>query len=75
LNTDEYLYYCDFNDSQKYGKSFVHQVHCGTPEGKSLVQFVVPKENHEACFFFSESINYYDIKREFEKRITEAKGA
>lgn len=67
LNTDDYLYYCDFNDS-KYSKEFVHQVHCGTPDGKSLVDYVVSKENRPRCFFFRKSINSFDIEKEFKRR-------
>lgn len=67
LNTDDYLYYCDFNDP-KYGKEFVHQVHCGTPDGKSLIDYVVPKENRPKCFFFRKPINSFDIEKEFKRR-------
>lgn len=70
LNTDEILYYCDFNDYEKYGKQFVHQVHCGTPDGKSLIDYVVPMENRGKCFFFRKPINSFDIEREFKSRIT-----
>jgi len=70
LNTDEYLYYCDFNNYQKYGKEFAHQVHCGTPDGKRLIDYVVPEGNRTKCFFFNKSINSFDIKKEF-KRMTE----
>lgn len=68
LLTDDILYYCDFNDITKYSKDFVHQIHCGTPYGKSLVDYVVPEENRAKCFLFRKKINYYDIKREFKKR-------
>ncbi|MDD2758142.1 MAG: hypothetical protein PHD72_02060 [Patescibacteria group bacterium] len=59
LNTDEPLYYCDFNDFKKYGKEFVHQVHCGTPSGKSLVDYVVPKENRNKCFFLENRLTLW----------------
>lgn len=68
LNTDDFLYYCNFNDYQKYGKEFVHQIHCGTSDGKSLVDYVVPKENQSKCFLFRKSINFFDIKKEFERK-------
>lgn len=71
LNTDKYLYYCDFNDYQKYGKEFAHQVHCGTPDGKRLIDYVVPEENRDKCFFFDKSITSADIKKEFKRRIAE----
>lgn len=69
LNTDEILYYCEFNDLEKYGKDFVHQVHCGTPYGKSLIDYVVPKENRSRCFLFRKTIRSADIEKEF-KRMT-----
>lgn len=69
LNTDEILYYCEFNDSEKYGKDFVHQVHCGTPNGKSLIDYVVPKKNKNKCFLFRKTIHSFDIEKEFKKRI------
>lgn len=70
LQTDDILYYCDFNDP-KYTKEFVHQVHCGTPHGKSLVDYVVPKDNRAKCFMFRRPINAYVIEREFKKRAAE----
>ena len=69
LNTDEILYYCEFNNPDKYGKEFVHQVHCGTLHGKSLIDYVVPKENRAKCFFFRKSIDSFLITKEFKKRL------
>ncbi len=69
LKGDKVLYYCDFNDPVKYGKEFVHQVHCGTSYGKSLIDYVVPKENRAKCFFFGKQINSNDIEKEFKRRI------
>ncbi len=69
LNTGEILYYCDFNDFEKYGKEYVHQVHCGTPHGKSLVDYVVPETNRDDCFFYRKSIDNADIKKDFYRRI------
>ncbi len=71
LKTGEFLYYCDFNDSTKYGKDFVHQVHCGTPQGKCLIDYVVPEKNRNKCFFFRKPINSFKIEKEFKKRIKE----
>ncbi|MDD5688663.1 MAG: hypothetical protein PHQ76_00075 [Caldisericia bacterium] len=68
LNTDEVLYYCDFNDREKYGKEFVHQVHCGTPHGKSLIDYVVSEKNKRKCFLFRKYINSFDIEKEFKRR-------
>jgi len=73
LNTDEILYYCDFNNPAKYGKQFVHQVHCGTPYGKSLIDYVVPEKNRPQCFFFRNPINSNDIKNEFKQRTNNLK--
>lgn len=68
LNTDDILYYCDFNDI-RYGKEFVHQIHCGTKGGKSLVDYVVPENNRNGCFLIRKSINGYDIEKEFNRKI------
>lgn len=70
LGTDEILYYCDFNNP-KYGKEFVHQIHCGDPYGKSLIDYVVPEANMAKCFMFRKPINSCDIVREL-KRMTKA---
>src|SRR3989344_6663499 len=69
LNTEEVLYYCDFNDPNKYGKEHIHQIHCGDPDGKSLIDYVVLKENRAKCFFFRKPINSYDIQNELKRRI------
>lgn len=42
------LDYCRYN-SAKYRKEFVYQIHCNHGKGKSLVEYVVPKENWEEC--------------------------
>ncbi len=68
LDTDEILYYCDFNHP-KYTKEFVHQIHCGDRFGKSLIDYVVPEENQPQCFFFRKKINAPTICKEFKKRI------
>ncbi|MFZ2969561.1 MAG: hypothetical protein WA063_00270 [Minisyncoccia bacterium] len=70
LNTNDPLYYCDFND-KKYGKDFVHQIHCGTPHGKSLIDYVVPDENKSKCFLIRKSITSSDIKKAYEQKINE----
>ncbi len=71
LNTDEILYYCEFNHP-KYAKDFVHQIHCGSPHGKSLVDYVVPEENRAKCFLFRKPIRVFTIEREFKKRAKNA---
>lgn len=70
LGTDEMLYYCDFGNP-KYGKQFVHQVHCGDPYGKSLLDYVAPEKNRAKCFFFRKPINSRDIVKEFKRRTKE----
>jgi hypothetical protein len=72
LNTDEVLYYCEFNDPGKYGKEFVHQVHCGAQDGKSLIDYVVSEKNRTKCFLFRKVINHLDIIKEFKRRIKES---
>lgn len=42
------LDYCRYA-SAKYKKNFVYQIHCNQGKGKSLVEYVVPKENQEVC--------------------------
>ena len=70
LNTDDILYYCEFNNP-KYGKDFVHQVHCGTPDGKSLVDYVVPDGNKNGCFLIRKPITGQRIMKEFKQKIKE----
>lgn len=67
LHTDDILYYCEFSGG-KYQKEFVHQVHCGTQDGKSLADYVVPEENKKGCFLIRKSINSIQIEREFKRR-------
>jgi hypothetical protein len=70
LNTGETLYYCDFND-EKYRKDFVHQIHCGTRDGKSLIDYVVPDKNKNNCISFRKTINSFDIQKAFKRKIKE----
>lgn len=72
LNLNDDIFYCDFNN-EKCKKDLVHQVHCGTKTGKSLLEYVVPEENHKLCFFYDNPIRSKDIKRWFENRIKELK--
>lgn len=70
LSTDKTIFYCDFRDP-KYKKDFVHQVHCGTEDGKNrrLIDYVVPKDNWPECFYFPKLIRTGDIRREFKRKI------
>ncbi len=67
LNTEEILCYSAFNDPVKYGKEFIHQVHCGTGYGKRLIDYVVPEGNRAKCFSFKTKINGYDIEPELHR--------
>lgn len=67
LSSDEELFYCDFSNREKYGKDYVHQVHCGSPDGKNLIDYVVPDENKSKCFFFEKYISSNDMVREFKR--------
>lgn len=67
LGTNEILYYCEFNDP-KYNKRFVHQIHCGDPYGKSLVDYVVTEENKAKCFLFRKPITSFRIQKELKRR-------
>ena len=71
LGTDDIVYYCDFIDA-KYGKDYVHQVHCGTPDGKSLVDYVVPESNRSGCFFVRKLLTTGQIEKELKRRTKEA---
>ena len=72
LGTNEFLYYCDFK-CEGYQKDYVHQVHCGTKDGTPLMEYVVPKEHWNKCFFFPREINGDRIVKEFKKRTSELK--
>lgn len=72
LSTDEILYYCEFNINE-HEKQFVHQVHCGTEDGKSLIDYVVPDKNKSKCFFVRKSITGPWIIKEFENRTKQLK--
>lgn len=68
LDDNTEIFYCEFNN-EKYKKDFVHQVHCGTKHGKSLIDYVILKENKDKCFFFRKKVDSKDIKRWFENEI------
>jgi len=67
LKRGELLDYCSFDDAVLYRKEMVHQVHCGTPGGISLIERVVPVENRHKCFYFGREINSRDIKAGFQR--------
>ncbi|MFA5994132.1 MAG: hypothetical protein WC823_04180 [Parcubacteria group bacterium] len=68
LCNDDILYYCEFGNG-KYTKDFVHQFHCGTKHGKSLIDYVVPEENKNQCFLIRKSITAVTIEKELKKKI------
>ncbi len=70
LNSDELLDYCEFKN-ENYSKDYVHQIHCGTKQGRPLIDFVVPEENRAKCFFFRKGINGPFIVKEFKRRSKE----
>lgn len=70
LGTDDLLYYCEFKGGQ-YKKDFVHQIHCGTEHGKSLIDYVVPEQNRSGCFLIRKSITGLEIEKELKQRIGE----
>lgn len=67
LNTTDLLPYCVFADREKYGKDFVHQIHCGTQYGKRLIDYVVPEANRAQCFFATGEINGNFIEAELKR--------
>lgn len=73
LNTDDILYYCEFSNP-RYGKEFVHQIHCGTPDGKSLVDYVVPAENRNGCFLIRKPITMIRVEKELKQKIKDQIG-
>jgi len=72
LTNGVYIYYCDFNNEQ-YRKEYVHQIHCGTSDGKSLIDYTVPEKNKASCFLIRKSINGITIDKYLKKRLKEAK--
>lgn len=70
LGTDELLYYCEFSNG-KYKKEYIHQMHCGTEDGKSLIDYVVPKNNKKECFWVKKSITGPYIEKVLRKKIKE----
>ena len=70
LGTGEILYYCEYSNG-KYIKDFVHQMHCGTEDGKSLVDYVVPEKNKKQCFWVKKSITGLYIEKVIKKKIKE----
>ena len=72
LNLDEEIYYCDFNNT-KCSKDFIHQAHCGDKFGKSLVEYVVSKDNQNKCFYSRKEVSSKDIIKWFKNRTEEIK--
>lgn len=66
INVNEVLEYKNFND-KKYYKDFVHQVHCGSKNGRPLRYYIVPKKNWRKCFFFRKGINEEFIVNYFKR--------
>lgn len=71
LCTDELLYYCEFKGGE-YMKEFVHQLHCGTRHGKSLIDYVVPEANRANCFLIRKPITGPEIEKELKRRMKDS---
>ena len=71
LSNDLTVYYCDYNDD-RCAKRQVHQLHCGTREGKSLVDYVVPKVNHASCYFVRKTVTGIDIIKWLKQKTKDA---
>ena len=70
LGTDiEAVYFSDFDDAQKYGKGRIHHLHCGLKGGKSLVDYLVKKENRKHCFVPRIPIQEKDIIKYLKGRL------
>lgn len=72
LNDDEDIFYCEFNRPE-CSKDFIHQVHCGTKNGKSLIDYVVPGSNKDKCFFFPRAVNSIKICKWFKAQTKKIK--
>ncbi len=70
LGTDITLHYHKFDDFEKYKKDLVHQLHCGNPDGKNLIDYVVPEENKKECIFFRKKIHSFDVGKELKRKIS-----
>jgi len=64
--------YCRYDDP-KYGKDFVYQIHCNQGKGKSLVEYVVPKENWKECIPEHGYMSSLTIAQMFTDKIIELK--
>jgi hypothetical protein len=71
LSNGTTVFYCDYNDD-RCAKKFVHQLHCGTREGKSLVDYVVPEVNKASCYFFRKTVTGLEIMKWLEQKTKEA---
>jgi len=67
LSNETLVRYKDF-DAERHGKEYVHQIHCGRKQGRSLIDRVVPKENRAKCFFYRKEIDQKFITAEFNRR-------
>lgn len=67
LSNNLTVFYCDYNKPE-YSKQYVHQIHCGTKEGKSLIDYIIRPENKSRCFFFRRSITGREIIKELKSR-------
>ncbi|MDO8508183.1 MAG: hypothetical protein Q7S27_00700 [Nanoarchaeota archaeon] len=74
LNRKENIFYSDYANS-KIVKNEIHLYHCGHSEGKTLIDYIVKRENREKCHAVNDKImvisyilKFYDLyKKENEK--------
>lgn len=71
LNNETMIDYEDFSDG-KYRKEYAHQIHCGSGEGRSLIEIVVPEANRGECICFKSLTTSNAIVRELRKRTKQA---
>jgi hypothetical protein len=69
LNNETMIEYEDFTDS-RFKKDFAHQIHCGTGEGRSLIEIVVPEANRSECICFKGMTTSDTIVKELWRRMT-----
>ena len=74
LNKKENIFYSDYANS-KIVKDEIHLYHCGHSEGKTLIDYIVKKENRKKCHVANDKIMvisyvlkfYYLYKKELKK--------
>ena len=65
--------YCRY-DSPEFKKNFVYQLHCNHGDGRSLVEYVVPRNNWKECLPGHGYMNTITVTKMFVDKIIEHKG-